>query len=571
MMSNSNNTKNYILVVFAFFSIVIPFIIHEQAGGGDRWGAWFFAREIWETGTFQTNERNPVYSLFLALFWPLGYPLGPAVVRLFDALFLFSGVFALSRHYLGFRLSALTAIIWLPGLLWIHGIVIAHVVSALCWAFALRHGPTSRARFAYSYAFLLFAAMLRINYVPLLFLMMAYDLYRVVRAEGGVSLLSRLRPRRCDIPIAVLIGLLVLFSVRQLDHRWNNAQYTDIQWYGPDQTSLATAALVGSFAQWIIVNKHDGDFDNHDIYFIARDDLPEAKSLFDLYKYPDVFFGQIYTNKQIISTIMRITDLGEIMFRAGNRIYSHILAYPVFYALVLFALYRFYHHHLAPENRRVFFELIAACAVLTGPILIAWPSSTYLYHAVPMFILSGIGLGGWVREKLRIDKTFAAAAVTLACIVAFSNFATRSWQIGLEATEPGAWQRPYLVKEILGGHFREIEQQTKNCRGVMLTTFHTGMAAFTEKPVDTIYSIFEIPPFGRLGDTEYDGLRPERVDCIIIDKTSVRRNGTTFTTKWSRYENYLVPYIEKLHQMGAQTITYGPDGNLELTVLNPPR
>ena len=71
-------------------------------------------------------------------------------------------------------------------------------------------------------------------------------------------------------------------------------------------------------------------------------------------------------------------------------------------------------------------------------------------------------------------------------------------------------------------------------------------AAFSERPVEKIRVINENPPFGHLGDGTYDGLRPETIDCLIIDQVSGAPGLTAFTTSRSRYLNYIVPFSTQL-------------------------
>ena len=40
------------------------------------------------------------------------------------------------------------------------------------------------------------------------------------------------------------------------------------------------------------------------------------------------------------------------------------------------------------------------------------------------------------------------------------------------------------------------------------------VAAFSTIPEDRLYATFEIPPFGRLGDPAYNGLREDRINCV---------------------------------------------------------
>ena len=90
-----------------------------------------------------------------------------------------------------------------------------------------------------------------------------------------------------------------------------------------------------------------------------------------------------------------------------------------------------------------------------------------------------------------------------------------------------------------------------NCKGVM-TLESTFTAAFAGTPVNRIYDIWEIPPFGHLNNSEYDGLRPYRIDCVLVSMALSTEVGGGSNIK-IRYENYVRPYVEQLQKMGAVT------------------
>jgi hypothetical protein len=97
--------------------------------------------------------------------------------------------------------------------------------------------------------------------------------------------------------------------------------------------------------------------------------------------------------------------------------------------------------------------------------------------------------------------------------------------------------------------FDEMKPLISECRGIM-TLEHTFLGAFTNVPLDSIYDIMEVPPFGRLGESDYDGLQPSRIDCVLVSDrlTTTIGHGTNVQI---RYDNYVEPYIEQLEEMGA--------------------
>ena len=69
--------------------------------------------------------------------------------------------------------------------------------------------------------------------------------------------------------------------------------------------------------------------------------------------------------------------------------------------------------------------------------------------------------------------------------------------------------------------------------------------------LDKLYNIYEIPPFGKFGNSEYDGLNIERIDCLLISNIYTGSPGW-YANQKIRYKNYIEPYSFELIQMGAE-------------------
>jgi len=106
--------------------------------------------------------------------------------------------------------------------------------------------------------------------------------------------------------------------------------------------------------------------------------------------------------------------------------------------------------------------------------------------------------------------------------------------------------RPYSMKR----SFNDLDSLVQGCRGI-LTLESTFVGAFMSTPVEKVYDVWEIPPFGNLNDSEYKGLKPDRIDCLLISNNLATNTGAA-TNHQLRYENYINPYAEQLIKMGAK-------------------
>ena len=88
--------------------------------------------------------------------------------------------------------------------------------------------------------------------------------------------------------------------------------------------------------------------------------------------------------------------------------------------------------------------------------------------------------------------------------------------------------------------YEDVHSIIQHCNGLMATD-HVFIGTFMNVP---IYDIQEIPPFGRLGYPEYNGLNPKRIDCVVVN---------SYVTNFypHRYPNYIEPYVIQLKELGA--------------------
>ena len=93
--------------------------------------------------------------------------------------------------------------------------------------------------------------------------------------------------------------------------------------------------------------------------------------------------------------------------------------------------------------------------------------------------------------------------------------------------------------------FNKLNSLVDGRKGIMALE-NTFIGAFLDIPIDSIYDVQEIPLFGTLEDSIYDGLNPNRIDTILISKSL-----TTQKQYENRYVNYIKPYVNKLISMGA--------------------
>jgi len=89
-----------------------------------------------------------------------------------------------------------------------------------------------------------------------------------------------------------------------------------------------------------------------------------------------------------------------------------------------------------------------------------------------------------------------------------------------------------------------------NCSGIMVLE-NTIMAVIFSDYETKIYDVWEIPPFGSLNNSEYNGLDLNRVDCLFISNILSQGPTGAATNQTVRYKNYIQPYELELLSSGA--------------------
>lgn len=503
--------------------------------GQETFGSWFLARLLTETGLGGSLGRSPLYVLWSALFLPLGYPWAVVVARFLDAVMLFAGVYALACMLLPRWAAIVAALAWMPTL-FIEPSVQGLAVSLLCGALALRRRRVDRAGRALFYALLATIPLIRINYVAFLLGFAAWDLFGVWLRDGMPGVLRTLRLGRRDSVAALPLLAMVAFATLQSSDPWNNAWYGDMRWSGLADTSLATAAQMGAMVQYKVLHQYDGAFIDHDIWRVIHEDFNGAGDLRALLAVdPGLVARHALANLQLAALAQGLTGLGRGLNDALAGSPLRLAGYGLFWLVVLAGLAGRWRQG---DRESSVIALIAAGACL--PLLLVPPSERYLLHLLPVFLVVGV----WWGQRLP-----GVAGLTLA-LIAFGGGAPSWVGIGRNLADPVVWERPGRASETLGGAHAAMQARLASCHGLM-TTQEAFQVAFGVLPRERVLSVFEIPPFGRLADGGYDGLRPERVDCLVWSEAAVSRSAAQFTTLYHRYENYLAPYVAVLKGLGA--------------------
>ncbi len=598
-------------LLVVFIAIILMMLSHYEQGE-EAWGYWLFSRILSEGGGFVNLQRSPLYTVYLQLFYWIGYPYSFAIEWFVTSSITAYAVYLFLNMYMDKRYALFSIILWLPYIRFSEPSVQALALAVTCFAFVIRRKAynSHNKRFLYSifYSLLLIAYMLRQTYIVAILFVIIWDLWNAYKNNGFRWISCVVLPRFNDWPLFVVLSLTILFSVFQSEHQWNNGWFSTIHWF-PVSASLSDGGFINSMNWHYIVNNYTVP-NYKDFYFTNQEIFKGAKTA----------VGAILENPYfVISTwlnnVINMIEIVAVMSIFGG-VFKLILPHVGATVGVLFLLYGAY--KATSNNNEVLFLLVTILLISVHIIYI--PKERYLVPIVPFMVLSIYWYGAYFQNKIVVSmyQTKASTSISFFIILGvLSTIAVNQYWVGRFGSRHLFMIMPIYIVLIFGilsqlfsygvsyrarqlllkisrskiiifllltsftpvytlwsgiindfskGNYsilqgdkhsiklsyKEIQSLSKSCTGIM--SLDTKLfPIFIDKPIESFYDVWEIPPFGSFENSIYKGLRPDRVDCIFIsDILSNKNTPGIATNSYIRYDKYIRPYATVLEGMGAK-------------------
>ena len=615
------------IVVFAIgLSAVGLTALGHWETSGESWGYWLFTRVFEETGTFVNPDRGPIYTLYLVLFKWMGFPAAVTAEHLVSGLIAFLAMAVLFKQFIGLRLAVLVALAWVPFVQTAEPSIQKLALAASLFGLAVRRGE--RRNLVYSYALFGLAYFLRSSNIILLIVFPAWDLYNLVRDGTLQRLIrsprwmASVRPSTVMLgwPIYLLIALSVWFGGAQSSSPWNNGWFASTQWFPVANThSLRDVHFIQAW-NWRYVDHEFGSHVDKDFYFTNQELFDGADSMIGAIRANPRFVIEDLV-RSIKPAIHSLAKLTELRLLPGSKWFEVILPVVLIFGslrvardattrlfLVASVIITVPSVILVPTPRlyipaipvivlgATWFGFQLRNGLVDGPDRLKraalWLGLCGLAFTTVYFVarsalspqpglrtiyalLVGYAMGvplilaGWERVRVakpqlrRVALGVVVAIPLLLVTTGFTQWAGIAKELAddLRRGEVKILERPDTLS--MAASFKELEPLVRNCRGV-LSLEYLFVAAFMDIPTERVYDIWEIPPFGQLGDSEYDGLRPDRIDCVLVSEHLPRAVGHA-TNVQLRYDGYIEPYVEQLKELGAEV--HDVDGFGQVIVL----
>ena len=529
--------------------IVLSLFRHwEPSGEGQLY--WLFARIFSETGDFVIMGRSPLYVLYLNIFRWLGYPQAIIAEYVVTSFIVTGSLVILLRKYIGLSWAVFAVLLWIPFFQIGEPPVQKLGLACMCLAVAVRDQKLNRFRIASSYALAAMAYMFRTAYLVFFLVLVAADAFRITKAESLKRFFAKLCPRKSDWPVFSVLIILFWFNFAQSPHHWNNGNGATTTWFPSDGKSIANGAFIQGYNWHYIFYKY-GTFENKDFYFTNQEVFNGAPdALRATLANPKFVITQFTRNiKNTFCVIASLTELPPFLYKKylkGFSYYFFLLFFTIPFAFVIL-----YGALKASRNRTMFLFILSSALIIVGnSVIIA--KARYMYPLVPIFLLSAFWYGRNIANFLGRKKIVSNLIIALLFLFLSPGFSawSRIVKDGVEDINKSELKimerRDYSPR----ASFRQLELLVEGCKGV-LALEHQFLGAFMDIPLNRVYDIWEIPPFGEFGNSSYDGLRPERIDCLLISQALSTGTGCA-TNHQIRYQNYISPYAEYLKKKGAK-------------------
>lgn len=606
--------SGYLLIGITIIIAVCLTMFSNWEIGGETWCYWYFARVFAETGGFIVPDRSPLYILYLNLFTWIPYPASVTAEYIVTTSITVLALVVFFRPYLGIWLALLAACFWIPSLQMGEPPVQKLALACSLIAVFLRRHKADRFRLAASYAMLVLAYFFRQTYVLMIVTFLAYDALRTIR-EGRIRTWFSWRPQLAsDWPLLLVSVLFLWFLSCQSSSLWNNVWFTNTEWFPNDGKTMLSGGTAQSF-NWRYIELKYGTFEGHDFYFTNLEAFGGATSISGMLRAnPRLILEIVIGNlKTLIPAIMTGPWIPKTGIKYIDYLFKVVLFLGIIYGafraacdwptkiLLVASLALVGVTVISRPSWRYMFPMIPIFIMaaswygtrLTSFLKKSYPSTEKLLQKIAMaifavgilslllysitdpsaeslrttVILAGtilalvcagmlFAVARFAKSRLRTEMSrFALALPTILLLVIFSGINAIGWA-GIVNNASNDFGRGHLRllenREVsMKAAYPTLAHVTQGCRGIM-SLEPTFFGAFLDIPQNRVYDVWEIPPFGHLGDSVYNGLTPDRIDCVFLSDNLATTIGCA-TNSQIRYQNYIRPYVNHLQKLGATT------------------
>jgi hypothetical protein len=487
----------------------------------------------------------------------MGYPTSVTIEHIITLFIVTISLIVLFKKLFGIKGAIFAALLWLPFLNTLEPPVQKLGLAFLCFGVALRDSKYE-SKIYYSYILFIIAYLFRSVYLLPLFIFAVWDMIKLLQKGNLLKKLSKFRFKYKYILLFLILGVIFWFGVNQSSSPFNNIFTSTSTWIPGNDKSLFEGAFIQNYNEHYIIN-NNLPYEDIDFYFTNKELFNGETSVKGaILANPTFVIKQVIINiKDFMLNVASLTILLPLSL-PSSPYFSGIPKIIIIILATFMTLSIIYGSFKATERKDNLRLMVIGLLFPVAVYLTIRIQLRDLVLLIPIMILCAF----WYATKLYSfsKNKFKKINMLFYLMIFLIIFSLGVYMWGMLGKDiiNDIQNRDFNILEIqhkdaptsMKASYDNIRPLIKDCKGI-ISLEHTFVGAFMDIPINRVYDIWEIPPFGNLNHSDYKGLNPSRIDCILMSNELMK--ATAFSTNPKiRYNNYIKPYFLKLVDDGAK-------------------
>jgi hypothetical protein len=551
----------FIFVVLILFIFAALSMLNHWEFGGESWGYWYFARELSDGNGFIVVDRGPLYTIYLNAFRWIGYPESVSVEYIVTTTITLFAILLFIHKYIGIKAALFASLLWVFYLQVAEPPVQKLALACSLFSMYIRCNSTTRLKYSLSYTLLILSFYFRVTYIAMLFVFIIYDSAIYLTKHSIKDYFTNIIPRFTDLTLIVSVMLFFVFLGFQSDNPWNNVMFAPIgDFFGGAKSFLQILSL-NSFYE-IIQNFSDIFYFTTNLLIVP---MPTNLAFLFIVPFAAIVYAAINSTNNNDIKIFVISSVILVCLPVLNVPNSRHMT-PFIPVLLLASVYlknKVIIYGNENNKDKISLHGIIMCLVILAVFSILliirlsmWPTGnrtleyTLLYYSIILSILLFFVILKFLPNSINLSlnhRSFKNLWIYIILIIlshGIINYYKLSQHLYNDLIK-----RDIKILEnddySMKASYYDLNSLFKNCNGVMGVE-GLFFGAFMNIPINNLYGVSEIPTTGTLGNSTYQGLNINRINCLFIS------NNLYSSPNYTKiYENYIQLYAEKLINKGA--------------------
>jgi hypothetical protein len=212
-----------------------------------------------------------------------------------------------------------------------------------------------------------------------------------------------------------IIGIIFIFKNQQSQHVWNNAWYSNTDWYPTSGKTLINASFI-QHLNWIYIENEYGSFKNNDFFFTNKEIFGDADNIIDAIAYnPKLVIENTIKNILVIfNKIIKQTNFSSFINEHIKSPMSIVLSLMIIIGAFCYT----------KDTNIIIF--ITVLLIITFSSIIVIPKDRYLHTLIPIIFFSILFYSRLISKllfsKFQNKTLILSLLILLLCVFVFIIF-----------------------------------------------------------------------------------------------------------------------------------------------------